>query len=67
MILKAPHRIAAYKNVMDCRLLPEPVVTRWRTWSETVLFYSESFSEFKELISSLEGPSKNVTMYRIRI
>jgi len=60
MFLKAPHRITAYKNCMDCRLPPEPVITRWGTWLETALFYSENFSKFKELVSNIEDDAQSV-------
>jgi hypothetical protein len=40
--LKAPHRITAYKNFMDCHFSPEPIITRWGTWLEAALFYSEN-------------------------
>lgn len=60
MFLKAPHRITAYKNFMDCRLPPEPVITRWGTWLEAALFYSENFSKFKELVSNIEDDAQSV-------
>lgn len=31
MFLKAPNRLTAYKNVMDYRLPPERIITRWGT------------------------------------
>lgn len=43
MFLKAPHRVAAYKSHLDCPLPPEPVITRWGTWIEAALFYSNNF------------------------
>jgi len=60
MFLKAPHHITAYKNFMDCRLPPEPVIIRWGTWLEAVLFYSENFSKFKELVSNIEDYAQSV-------
>ncbi|KAL4108044.1 hypothetical protein QTP88_018301 [Uroleucon formosanum] len=60
MFLKAPHRITAYKNCMDCRLPPELVITRWGTWLEAALFYSENFSKFKELVSNIEDDAQSV-------
>jgi len=39
---------------MDCRLHPEPVITRWGTWLEAALFYTENVSKFKELVSNIK-------------
>ncbi|KAF0705362.1 Uncharacterized protein FWK35_00026605 [Aphis craccivora] len=52
--------ITAYKNFMDCRLPLEPVITRWGTWLEAALFYSENFSKFKELVSNIEDDAQSV-------
>jgi len=60
MFLKAPHRITAYKNCMDCRLPPEPVMKRRGTWLEAALFYSENFSKFKKLVSNIEDDTQSV-------
>jgi len=60
MFLKAPHRITAYKNCMECHLPPEPVITRWGTWLETAMFYSENISKFKELVSNIEYDAQSV-------
>jgi len=46
MFLRAPHRIIAYKNFMDCRLPPEPAITRSETWLEAILFYSENLKNW---------------------
>lgn len=65
MFLQAPHHIAPYKNVIDCRLLPESVIMGWQTWLETVLFYLENLAKFKELISNLEDDTQSVKKIKI--
>jgi len=45
---------------MDCRLPPKPVITRWGTWLEAALFYSENFNKFKELVSNLKDYAQSV-------
>lgn len=62
MFLKSPHRISAYKNCTDCRLPPEPIVTRWGTWLEPALFYSENLSKLKELVSYREEDAQSVKL-----
>jgi len=54
ILLKSLHRVEIYKNNMECELPPEPVITRWGTWSEAALFYAENFNKFKMFINALD-------------
>lgn len=54
ILLKSPHRVEIYKNIMECELPPEPVITRWGTWLEAALFYAENFNKFKMFINALD-------------
>ncbi|GBP24909.1 hypothetical protein EVAR_12573_1 [Eumeta japonica] len=50
--LKAPARIKAYKEKLpNLPLPPEPVITRWGTWIEAVLFYNEHFEAIKGVVN----------------
>jgi len=41
---KAPSRIQIFKNMAPTLTLPpEPILTRWGTWIEGCLYYSEHF------------------------
>lgn len=56
VFLKAPIRIKAYKEKLPTvPLPPEPVVTRWGTWLEAVLFYSENFDGVKKVVSDFDS------------
>ena len=61
IFLKAPHHVSVYRDKMDCPLPPEPVITRWGTWLEAALFYSDNFSKYKEVIAELEEDAQSVT------
>ncbi|XP_025415063.1 uncharacterized protein LOC112686828 [Sipha flava] len=54
ILLKSLHRVEVYKNIMECELSPEPVITRWGTWLEAALFYAENFNKFKMFINALD-------------
>lgn len=56
VFLKAPSRIQFYKEKLpNLPLPPEPVVTRWGTWLEAVLFYHENFEALKDVILELDS------------
>ena len=61
IFLKAPHRVSVYRDKMDCPLPPEPVITRWGTWLDATLFYSDNFSKYKEVVAELEQDAQSVT------
>ncbi|PSN40041.1 hypothetical protein C0J52_22487 [Blattella germanica] len=46
LFLKAPARVQVYKDCLpEVPLPPEPVVTRWGTWLNAILFYQKHFNE----------------------
>lgn len=61
IFLKAPQRVALYRNVMNCPLPPEAVLTRWGTWIDAALFYSENLDRYAELIERLEEDALAIT------
>lgn len=55
VFLKAPSRVQAYKERLpNVALPPEPILTRWGTWLEAVLFYAENFEAIKEVIGTFD-------------
>lgn len=56
VFLKAPIRIQFYKEKLPgVPLPPEPIITRWGTWLEAVLFYSQHFDQIKEVVEELDS------------
>lgn len=50
VFLKAPYRIALYKETcQDIPLPPQPILTRWGTWLDAAIFYAENFEKIKEV------------------
>lgn len=44
ILLKAPSRIALYKEICpNIPLPPQPIITRWSTWLKTACFFFNSF------------------------
>lgn len=44
ILLKAPSRVAVYKEVVaDAPLPPVPILTRWGTWITATLFYADNW------------------------
>ena len=55
VFLKAPRRVEVYREIMkDKQLPPQPILTRWGTWLNAALFYSENLAAFKEVVEALE-------------
>jgi len=58
IFLKAPSRVEVYREIMqDIPLPSEPVLTRWRTWLEAVVFNSSHFEGLKSVITRLDPDS----------
>lgn len=56
VFLKAPARTKAYKEkIPNVPLPPEPVVTRWGTWIEAVLFYNEHFEAIQGVVNDFDS------------
>lgn len=56
VFLKVPSRIQAYREQLPTLPLPpEPVITRWGTWLNAVLFYAEHFEDIKGVVSQFNS------------
>lgn len=56
--LKAPSRVQIYKEVLpDVPLPPEPIITRWGTWIEAVIFISQNYEGIKSVFERLNDDS----------
>lgn len=59
--LKSPSRIQLYKEILPgLSLPPEPVITRWGTWIEAVIFNANNYEGIKTVIEKLDGSSASV-------
>jgi hypothetical protein len=48
--VKAPLRVEMYKEKLkEMPLPPQPILTRWGTWLQAAMFYSEHFDSIKEV------------------
>ena len=55
MFQHIPYRIQIFRTIAsDISPLSGPIVTCWGTWLETALYYSEHFSQMREIINSLD-------------
>lgn len=62
IFLKAPLRVAAFKDLYpDTALPPEPVLTRWGTWLEAADYYATNYNNFKIIVNSFEPNSAAIT------
>ncbi|KAF5287137.1 hypothetical protein FQR65_LT12323 [Abscondita terminalis] len=58
VFVKAPLRVQFYRETLPNTPLPsKPVLTRWGTWIEAALFYSEHFQGIKKVLSELTDDS----------
>ncbi|KAF2898092.1 hypothetical protein ILUMI_08083 [Ignelater luminosus] len=57
----SPARVEVYRSIMNARLLPNPVVTRWGAWLLAAIFYSDNFVKFKVVMQNLEEDAASVT------
>lgn len=58
VFLKCPTRISIYKEIMQCALPPDVVVSRWGTWLTAVLFFADNFEKFGRVVETLTNDSK---------
>jgi hypothetical protein len=50
IFVKAPLRVEMYKEKLkEMPLPPQPILTRWGTWLQAAMFYSEHFDSIKEV------------------
>lgn len=55
--LKAPSRVQLYRELPGAPLPPEPVVTRWGTWIEAVIFNTDHYLGIKTVIGKFDNDS----------
>lgn len=54
-VLKTPHRVEVYKDVLqNVALPPEPILTRWGTWIEAATFCADNFEQLKIIIIEMQ-------------
>lgn len=55
IFLKAPSRIQIFRNIApNIPLPPEPILTRWGTWINAVIYYCEHFLLIKRVVMELD-------------
>ncbi|KAH0822718.1 hypothetical protein GEV33_000073 [Tenebrio molitor] len=60
----APLRVEMYKEKLkEMPLPPQPILTRWGTWLQAAMFYSEHFDSIKEMRKTSE--KKNLFTYSL--
>ncbi|KAL4132165.1 hypothetical protein QTP88_009372 [Uroleucon formosanum] len=58
VVEKSPSRIQLYKEMLPgLPLPPEPVITRWGTWIEAVIFNTNNYEGIKSVIEKLDNDS----------
>jgi hypothetical protein len=51
IFVKAPLRVQHFKRALpNVSLPPEPVLTRWGTWSDAAVYYANNFQDFKKIV-----------------
>lgn len=56
MFLKAPYRIQCFKSqAPNLALPPKPVITRWGTWLDACMYYSDNFQTVKSIVNSFDA------------
>jgi len=59
--LKAPSRIIKLRELFpNLPLPPQPIITRWGTWLNTVEYYSNNFDSIKFVISNLDDEAESI-------
>lgn len=55
IFLKAPGRVTAFREQYPgLKLPPKPVLTRWGTWLDSVLYYAENFNKIAAFVKTLD-------------
>jgi hypothetical protein len=56
IFLKAPLRVEKFKQAApSLSLPPKPVLTRWGTWLDAVMYYCENYSTIEKIVSELDS------------
>ena len=55
LFVKSPYHIEAFKMRSPTLLLtPKPVITRWRTWLNACIYYSDNFDTVKSIVKDFK-------------
>ena len=61
VFLKTPSRIIKLRELFaNLPLPPQPIITRWGTWLNTVEYYSDNFDLIKSVISYLDNKEESI-------
>lgn len=56
IFLKAPYRRECFKSIApSVALPPKPVITRWGTWLNACIYYSENFQTVKSIVNNFDA------------
>ena len=47
--------------------LPQPVLTRWRSWLNAALYYAQNLPEVKAIVESFEGSGVLITQAKVSL
>ncbi|PSN56560.1 hypothetical protein C0J52_14756 [Blattella germanica] len=64
ILLKAPSRVVAYREITGLPLPNFPVITRWGSWIECAAMLCENFDKIKEFVLSLD-PADAAAIYKV--
>lgn len=54
VFLQSPTRIKTFKSIApDLKLPPQPVLTRWGTWIEIAMYYSENLKLIRFVLNEI--------------
>lgn len=55
IFVKAPSRVQIFRTIApDTPLPPQPILTRWGSWLEAALYYSEHLPKIREVVKALD-------------
>ncbi|PSN38001.1 hypothetical protein C0J52_13513 [Blattella germanica] len=63
ILLKAPSRVVAYREITGLPLPNFPVITRWGSWIECTAMLCENFDKIKEFVLSLD-PADGAAIFK---
>ena len=66
ILKKSPHRKSLFTEITKLSLPINPVITRWGTWLEAVIFYSNNFELIAEFIKQLSLTKKSAAVIEIK-
>lgn len=62
VFLKAPSRVHIFREMApDVPLPPQPIITRWGTWLNAAIYYSQNFDIVKQVVEKLPSEAASIT------